>query len=186
MNVQASRAALAIILAALVPACASAGRGVDAPVTGPQAAGVYERFRALEGDWTGKSTKGWTDTISFKNIAGGSAVLSTSFQAHEDDTMVTLIHPDGERLLLTHYCAAKNQPRLQASAVNGNEVTFTYLDATNLPSRDTGHMDKVLVRFEDSTHFTERWTWYQDGQESWMEEIRYERVKSVEERSPGP
>jgi hypothetical protein len=176
MNVHDACLAVALALVALVPACATASRSVEAPLTGPQVDGVYERFRGLEGEWQGTSTKGWSDTVSFQNIAGGSAVLSTSFAAHENETMVTLIHPDGERLLLTHYCSAKNQPRLQASLVNGNEVTFTFVDATNLPTRDTGHMDKVWIRFDDSRHFTERWTWYQDGKESWMEEIQYERL----------
>jgi hypothetical protein len=37
-------------------------------------------------------------------------------------------------------------------------------------------MDKVLFRFVSDDEFTTRWTWYQDGQESWMEEIRNRRV----------
>ena len=42
--------------------------------------------------------------------------------------------------------------------------------------KDTrGHMDKALFRFEDPDHVTTRWTWYQNGAEQWMEEIRLER-----------
>jgi hypothetical protein len=27
----------------------------------------------------------------------------------------------------------------------------------------------------DDDHFSSQWTWYQDGKESWMEEIKLER-----------
>ena len=88
-----------------------------------------------------------------------------------------MYHMDGDRLLLTHYCEAGNQPRLVASSIEdgARTVTFTFLDATNLPSRDHGHMDKAILRFLDDDHFSSRWTWYQDGEETWMEEIVYER-----------
>jgi hypothetical protein len=68
---------------------------------------------------------------------------------------------------------------LQATSFDdgGGKVTFTFLDATSLPSRDKGHMDKVIINFVDNTHFTSQWTWYQDGKEQWLEEIKYERVK---------
>lgn len=145
------------------------------------ASAAFERFRALEGSWRGKSTKGWTDTAVFRTIAGGSVVTETSFDAHPGETMLTAYHLDGDRLVLTHYCVAKNQPRLVASSIEdgGKTITFTFLDGTNLPSRDRGHMDKAVFRFEDADHFTTRWTWYQDGTERWMEEIRMERVRTA-------
>jgi hypothetical protein len=105
-------------------------------------------------------------------------VEERTFDAHPGETMVTIAHMDGDRLMLTHYCAAKNQPRLLATTISpdGRTVEFTFLDATNLPSRDKGHMDRAVYKFVDENHFTTRWTWYQDGKESWMEEIVMERV----------
>lgn len=127
----------------------------------------------------GRSTKGWQEVINFKTIAQGSVVHESSFDAHPNETMATMYYLDGTRLLLTHYCVSKTQPRLQASSFEdgGRKVTFTFLDATSLPSRDKGHMDKVIISFVDDTHFTSQWTWYQDGKERWLEEIKYERVK---------
>jgi len=34
----------------------------------------------------------------------------------------------------------------------------------------------VIFRFVDDAHYSSQWTFYQDGEESWMEEIVYERV----------
>ncbi|HKY04889.1 MAG TPA: hypothetical protein VJQ56_08365, partial [Blastocatellia bacterium] len=107
-----------------------------------------------------------------------SAVVGTSFDAHPNETMMTMFYLDGDRLLLTHYCVARNQPRLAATsfADGGRTITFTFLDSTNLKSRNQGHMDKAIFRFIDENHITSQWTWYQDGKESWMEEIHLERL----------
>jgi hypothetical protein len=158
------------ILFAILP---SVGQRAAAPAASSAPRAAFERFQRLEGVWRGESTKGWAEGVTFRTIAGGSAVIETSFDAHPGETMVTLISMDGERLRLTHYCVAKNQPRLEATAFadDGGSVTFTFVDGGNLPSRDRGHMDKAVFRFVDADHVTTRWTWYQDGTESWMEEI---------------
>jgi hypothetical protein len=138
---------------------------------------AFERFKKLAGEWTGKSTKGWQENIRYQIITGGTVVVETSFDAHPNETMMTMFHLDGDRLMLTHYCVAKNQPRLLATSFedDGRKITFTFLDGTNMPSRDRGHMDKAVFRFVDDNHVSSQWTWYQDGKESWMEEITLER-----------
>ena len=138
---------------------------------------AFERFKKLEGAWQGRSTKGWEEVVSFKTIAQGSVVVETSFAAHPNETMMTMFHLDGERLMLTHYCVARNQPRLIATdiAADGKTITFTFLDGGNLPTRNKGHMDKAVFRFVDDNQVASKWTWYQDGKESWMEEITLAR-----------
>jgi len=141
---------------------------------------AFERFRALAGEWEEQSTKGWTGSDSVRVIARGSAVLFTSaISVHpgEDENMATVVHLDRGRLLLTHYCVAGNQPRLAATniAEDGNLVEFTFVDGTNLVSRDAGHMDHVLFRFADRDHYTSKWTWYENGRERWMEDIAHRR-----------
>src|SRR5688500_6069493 len=128
---------------------------------------AFEKFKALEGQWKGKSTRGWAESMSYRTIAGGSVVMSMSFEAHPGETMATMFHPDQGRLMLTHYCVAKNEPRLVASDISddGNTITFTWLDGTGLKSRDQGHMDKAVYRFLDANRFEAQWTWYQNGQE---------------------
>lgn len=135
---------------------------------------AFERFLALTGTWRGRSTRGWTDTVEIELMAAGTAVASTA-RFEGALPMLTVWHVDGDRLLLTHYCEARNHPRLEATRFAPDEVEFTFLDGTNLPSRERGHMDRAVFRFADGT-FSSRWTWYQDGRESWMEEIAYERL----------
>jgi len=96
---------------------------------------------------------------------GGSAVLS-EIQVPKED-MVSMIHLDGpDRLLLTHYCAVGNQPRMQASVSSDAKViTFNYVDATNLASLDSGHMQKMILTVLDENHHTEEWLFVDHGKE---------------------
>lgn len=169
-----------VLSIALVAIGGEGGPGAgEAKLLSPAAA-AFERFKSLEGTWRGKSTKGWEERVIYKTIAAGSCVMETSFDAHPNEMMVTMVHLDGGRLLLTHYCVAKNQPRLVATdfGADGSTITFTYLDGTGMEKgRDTGHMDKVVFVFKSADEFTSRWTWYQDGSENWLEEIVHARVK---------
>ncbi len=168
-------------LVALVPLCMSCTvvRSGETRPAKADAVAAFDRLKSLAGDWRGLSTKGWTDQIRYRVLAGGSALIEDSFDAHPGEAMATVFHLDGDRLLLTHYCMAKNQPRLVLTSITdgGATLDFTFLDATNLRSRDAGHMDRLKMTFVDADHFTARWTWYQDGKEDWMEEIVHERVK---------
>ncbi len=178
----------ALCLALLAPAAASAApKDAVAPAASNSlsalspARATFERLAALAGRWRGRSTKGWTETIELRRIAGGSVLLETS-QFTDDpegrNAMAGTYQMDGEALVLTHYCEAGNAPRLRASAFDeaAGTVTFTFDGGANIPSRDVGHMDSMVLRFGDARHFHARWTWYQAGRERWLEDVEYERV----------
>jgi len=111
----------------------------------------FEQFKLLAGEWVGKG-QGKDDPevrIQYKVTAGGSAVVETIFPGTEHE-MVSVIHPDGADLLLTHYCHLGNQPHLKASAKNdGNKIDFQFVRATNLKSPDDLHMHNVSYTFVD-------------------------------------
>ena len=150
------------------------------PLTAADAKALFARFQSLAGTWKGKSTKGWTETAVYEVVARGSVVITRShFDGEPNDGMLTTIFLDGDRLLLTHYCEARNQPTLVASEVDdgSHSVVFRFLRATNLPTRDTGHMDACVISLTDDDHLTERWTWYANGKETWLETIEQERSR---------
>jgi hypothetical protein len=95
-----------------------------------------------------------------------------------ESEMVTMYHPDGDHLMMTHYCSAHNQPRMRSQAVTAGSknITFDLVDVTNLSSPDAGHMKKLVVTFADKDHFTQEWTWTQKGKEK-TEVIHFERLK---------
>jgi catechol 2,3-dioxygenase-like lactoylglutathione lyase family enzyme len=155
------------------------GRWEDGPPppAAEAARAAFDRLAALAGRWRVESSKGWSEEVTFELIARGSAVVQrTRFAASPEETMITVFHLDGDRLMLTHYCEARNQPRLVATEVTGDRLVFELLDATSLASRDQGHMDRAVYELGDDGGFTSRWTWYQGGEERWLEEIVHRRV----------
>lgn len=151
---------------------------------------AYERFRGLVGHWRGESTAGWASSTEYRLFGRGTAVLGLSSfdDAPPERDMATAVNRDGDRLLLTHYCEAGNQPRLVASRISedAREVEFVFLDGTGMASRDEGHMDRAVFRFLGRDRFTSRWTWYQAGEETWMEEIEYHREGGAGPAGPAP
>jgi hypothetical protein len=151
-----------------------------APPTPELSRAAFERLKTLEGTWEGRSTKGWTETIRYEVIAGGTVVMETSKEAHAGHTMATMFYMDGEDLVLVHYCIAKNQPRMKATSFRdgGRTVVFTFTGGGNLASRNVGHMDQAVLSFDGPQTVRSRWTWYQNGKEEWFEEIVQTRKPS--------
>ncbi len=67
---------------------------------------------------------------------------------------------DGARLMLTHYCAAQNQPRMVAKQFDPakDELAFEFFDITNLKDPKAGHMRNARFRFLDANRFTSEWS----------------------------
>jgi hypothetical protein len=126
----------------------------------------FAQLKSLSGDWTGKASKGNALEVTFRETAGGSAVMS-EIHGHGPENMVSMFHMDGpNRLLITHYCGAGNQPRMQAStSADGKTITFTFIDATNLATPDAGHMSQLVIAVLDANHHTEDWTFLDHGKE---------------------
>jgi hypothetical protein len=125
---------------------------------------AFDAIKNMPGTWEGKTTDGHAMRVDFKVTSGGSAVMS-EIMGHED--MISMFHLDGpNRLLMTHYCATGNQPRMQASvSPDGKTITFTFVDATNLATPDAGHMQRMILTLLDGNHHTEEWIFVDHGQE---------------------
>jgi len=78
--------------------------------------------------------------------------------------MVTVYHLDGKDLLLTHYCALGNQPRLKADPKSpGNKLIFQFVGGTNLDPAKDMHMHEGSITFLDDDHIEWAWVGYKDG-----------------------
>jgi hypothetical protein len=149
-----TRTSTRILIAALALATASAVAQTDAQK-------AFASIKALPGTWAGDTSMGPVQ-VTFKVTAGGSAVMSEILGKEDMISMFNLDGPD--RLLLTHYCAVGNEPRMEASlSPDGKVITFTYVDATNLATPDAGHMQKMILTMIDDNHHTEEWTFVDHG-----------------------
>jgi hypothetical protein len=131
----------------------------------------FDQLKTLTGSWEGKNAQGKPLRVSFRDTAGGSALMSEIVgEGHED--MISMIHMDGaNRLMMTHYCGAGNQPRMAATtSPDGKSITFDFFDGTNLATPEAGHMQRVVFTIIATNHHTEDWT-FAAGQGKEMKEF---------------
>jgi len=131
----------------------------------------FDQLKKLAGAWEGKTTEGKPVSMTLQVVSDGSALM----ELDEGEKMVTMYHPDNDRLLMTHYCSAHNQPRMQAEvSPHGKRFTFNFLDATNLAKPDAGHMHRMILTIEDANHMTQQW-FFLDGTKELTETFKFVR-----------
>lgn len=133
------------------------------PITDAEA---FARLKQLPGEWTGTVTKrdtGPAVTVVYRLTAGGSVVEERLFPgtAHE---MVTMYHLDGGKLVLTHYCAMGNQPRMSLAPDSTRQsLIFAFESAGNLASPDAMHMHCGTIKLVDADTLEAIWEVHDKG-----------------------
>ena len=138
---------------------------------------AFARLKTLVGQWKANTPQGEA-RVTYE-LTGGGTVLVERDTAENMPGMMTMYHLDGNRLLLTHYCMAGNQPRMQARSFDAEtgEVQFQFLDATNLASPNAGHMHNARLRLNDNNHFDAEWQFYENGAPKMTEAFHYTRIR---------
>jgi len=159
------------------------GASVTVPAADPKsgrttdASAAFARLKTLVGQWEANTSSGKVH-LSYELVSGDTALLERE-SSETMPSMVTVYYVDGGRLLLTHYCMAGNQPRMQAKAFNPEtgELDFQFLDATNLASPAAGHMHNAKIRLVDNNHLSSEWQFYDNGKPKFSETAQYSRVQ---------
>jgi hypothetical protein len=132
---------------------------------------AFERLKSLAGDWLGTAGspadgKTFPTRASIRVISAGSAVMITTDPGGKYE-MVTVIHrDDGGALMATHYCAAKNQPRMRAPFPSDpGRITFEFVDGTSLAAHP-GRMQRLVIATPDPDRHIEEWTYREAGKDS--------------------
>jgi hypothetical protein len=135
----------ALFCAAAAVAGDSHEHGAAAP-TDPR----FEFLKGLAGTWVGKTSMPEMPetTYEFRVTAGGTAVEEREMVGTPME-MVTLYHMRGDELVATHYCMLGNQPRMNASKLVGDSLSFA-CDGTpgNARSHDEEHVHGWTMRLE--------------------------------------
>lgn len=146
----------AIVIAGLALSCGSVVAG---------SADVMAKLTALEGEWTLLDETG-TDTgvvgAVFKPTANGSAVREVMMPGG-DHEMLNVYHADGDRVLMTHYCAAGNQPRLEIAPAGDDRLELRFESITNLAHEGANHMHQADFQWHGPDRLTTYWYSMQDG-----------------------
>jgi hypothetical protein len=138
---------------------------------------AFDKLKTLVGTWEAPTDRG-TAVVTYRLVSGGTALLEDAKMPGEAE-MITVYYVDGKRLLMTHYCTAGNQPRMQAAAFDpkSDRIDFQFVDATNLRSPDDGHMHHVVFEFRGPNQVNENWTFYKDAKPALTEPLAYYRAQ---------
>jgi len=169
-----------LALAAAVALAALVSSAMVADEMKPPAAPVnatFQRMKSLVGDWKGTTREGKPVSVSYSLVSDGSALmerLKPTGPNGETEEMISMYAPDGDGVMMTHYCSMHNQPRMRAAAAASGPLAFAYVDATNLASPDSPHMDHVTLTI-GADRMSQEWT-YKSGAGSQSDVFTYTRA----------
>src|SRR5437016_3205353 len=114
-----------------------------------------ETMKKLAGTWLAADKDGQpTDQVVsvIKVTAAGSAVHETLFPGKPHE-MISVYYRDGQDLVMTHYCALGNQPRMKADPNSpANQIHFQFAGGSNLDPAKDMHMHEGTLTFIDEDH----------------------------------
>ena len=76
---------------------------------------AFDRLTSLQGEWTGQ-IDGVNTTLIYTLTANGSALMEQC-RPEKGPEMITMFTVDGDHLIATHYCSARNQPQMATSPI---------------------------------------------------------------------
>ena len=130
---------------------------------------AFEKLKGLAGEWRGtegEKGKGMEMTVLYKTTSHGSAVVETLFPG-TDHEMITVFHLEGDRLVLTHYCAIGNQPKMALSKkATADHLVFDFIGGSNVNPKDDLHMHSARFQLEGKDSFSAEWDTYQGGKKT--------------------
>lgn len=117
---------------------------------------AFKKLTSLVGTWEGLAD-GKTYQITYKMTGAGSALVETQFVGSPYE-MVTVYTMDGPKLVMTHYCAAHNQPHLKfVPGKDPNSLAFDFVSVSNLKAK-SAYMRTVVHKFLGPDHIVSTWT----------------------------
>ena len=140
--------------AAVILAVAATTWADEAVKAAPASNPGLEKLKKLAGTWVeadkdGKPTDKVVSVI--KVTAAGSAVHETLFPDSPME-MVSVYHLDKGELVMTHYCALGNQPRMKAEIKSPNQIKWVFTGGTNLDPAKDMHMHGGTLTIVDDDH----------------------------------
>jgi hypothetical protein len=115
--------------------------------------------------------------VFYRVVSNGSVVME-HMQPDKETETITMYALAGDRIIVTHYCAAGNQPTMQTApspAANG-KYDFTFVRVSGIKTPDEGHMSALVLLIPDQDHLTQTWT-FDDRGKSMVDTFTYTRAK---------
>ncbi len=157
-----------LLLSAVIGLLATSVLAADKASPSP-AQVAFERLKGLAGQWQGRvgdREKGPEAKVNYQVTAAGNTVMETLFPGTRHE-MVTMYYLEDGKLVLTHYCAAGNQPQMALTRKSTPDtLDFNFIGGANIRSRRDGHMHAARIRFVGTEELEAEWDYFSDGKKA--------------------
>jgi len=151
----------------------------------------FEKLKQLAGEWVPaddasapagekkdeKKTDAAAPICVYRTVSAGTAVQETLFPGTPHE-MVTMYHLDGPDLVLTHYCALGNQPKMRAEkSADPAKLVFKFAGGTNINPEKDAHMHDLTLTFVAPDRLRAEWTHYDNGKSTGVKTFEMLRKK---------
>ncbi|MBI5016456.1 MAG: hypothetical protein HZB55_13330 [Deltaproteobacteria bacterium] len=157
--------AVAFLLAASVAGLAWAAEE-HAMTTDRPASKEFQDVKKLAGRWTGTATesdgKVSPVTVDYRVTSAGSAV-EERLMAGTPHEMVDMYYDEGGGLVLMHYCAFGNRPRMVVKQAEAGRLALEMGPSPGIDVAKDQHMHSLVLEYPDADHLTQRWVSYANG-----------------------
>ena len=152
--------------------------GAQEPHPAARSTPAFDQLKSLAGEWEGKTSSSAAATkVTYTVVSNGSVVMEHMLPAKESE-MITMYSVDGDRIVVTHYCAMGNQPTMQTDPLKAatGKYDFKFVRLGGAKSPDEAHMAALTLTILDKDHITQTWT-FDDHGKSMTDTFNYARVK---------
>lgn len=126
----------------------------------------FQDVKGLAGRWMGTATEsdGKTSpvTVEYRVTSAGSAV-EERLMGGTPHEMVDMYYDEGNGLVMMHYCAFGNRPRMVVKQVSPGRIHLEMGPSPGIDVAKDPHMHSLVLEFPDAEHLTQRWTSYANG-----------------------
>jgi hypothetical protein len=166
-------AGLYILFAGMSPAYA--GEPSNLPYSGSKG---FERMKSLVGSWEGTANmpkEGEKVRVEYRLSSGGSAVVENLFPGTPHE-MISVYYDNKGRLTMTHYCALRNQPRMNLEKADAQNLYFMFAGGSNIDPKKDAHMHSLTISFVDKDHIIQKWALFTGGKQTETSVFELSRV----------
>jgi hypothetical protein len=136
------------------------------------AGGDFAQLKQIAGSWKAK-----TLNVSYAVMSADTALVETYAVGSGHETL-SVFHPAGPTVMVTHYCAQGNQPRLKLESAAASKWVFTYADATNLSSPAASHLVRLELELSADGRKLKRIETYEENGKREATTLELERVSA--------
>ena len=131
------------------------------PAINPPAS--FDPLKKLVGSWKGTqdSPEGKKEVaVEYYLTSAGTALVEKTGPGSEYE-MLSVYHGQGDNVVMTHYCAFGNQPKMaMVKSDDSNTIRFSYIDSG---TANDAHMHQLTLKWVSADHLTQEWVFHQNG-----------------------